>query len=100
VRQTTTEAPLLDNSLTHPLPPPPLSYLVLFVYLHLIQFFLLPVLLSNTFFSLLLSNVLYLLAFSHYFYVTHLGYRALPFLRNTEYFLYPVVAMCGLAGLR
>ncbi|GMI29113.1 hypothetical protein TrCOL_g7499 [Triparma columacea] len=75
------------------------SYFVLFIYLHLAQFFLLPLLLSNTFPALLASNLLYLAAFSHYFYITHLGYRALPFLRNTEYFLYPIAAMGALTAL-
>mmetsp|Transcript_11105 Transcript_11105/g.20096 ORF Transcript_11105/g.20096 Transcript_11105/m.20096 type:complete len:245 (+) Transcript_11105:89-823(+) len=72
------------------------SFLILFVYLHVIQFFLLPVLLSQSFLSLVLSNALYTAAFSHYFYITHLGYRALPFLTNTQYFLYPIVGFVGM----
>ncbi|GMH89154.1 hypothetical protein TL16_g11368, partial [Triparma laevis f. inornata] len=72
------------------------SFLILFVYLHILQFFLLPILLTQTFLSLILSNFLYTAALSHYFYITHLGFRALPFLINTQYFLYPIVAFVGL----
>lgn len=75
------------------------SYFVLFLYLHLLQFFTLPLILSRSFLSLLFSNLLYLAALSHYCYITHLGYRALPFLRNTEYFLYPIVGMVGFTAV-
>ena len=67
------------------------GFLVFFMYLHVAQLLLLPLILKSSFLGLLLSNILYTLAISHYFYVTHLGYRALPFLRDTEVFLYPVV---------
>ncbi|GMI27802.1 hypothetical protein TeGR_g13652, partial [Tetraparma gracilis] len=72
------------------------SFLPLFLYLGPVQFFLLPLLLSRSFLASLLANLLYSLAFSHYCYITHLGYRALPFLENTEVFLYPVIAAGGL----
>jgi len=32
-------------------------------------------------------------ALSWYWYITHLGYRALPFLAQTEVFLFPVAAI-------
>jgi len=57
------------------------------------QFFLLPVILRSNFFALLLSNALYAGALSWYWYISHLGYRALPFLKNTEVFLYPIVVI-------
>jgi len=43
--------------------------------------------------AFLISNVLYGIAFGWYFYVTHLGYRALPFLSNTEIFLFPIAGV-------
>merc|ERR1712157_335357 len=69
------------------------AFFPLFVLLYVVQFFLLPFVLGNSFFALLISNTLYAAAFSIYFYITHLGYRALPFLSNTEVFLFPIVAV-------
>lgn len=57
------------------------------------QFFLLPLVLGQSLLSLLASNTLYAAAFSWYWYITHLGYRSLPFLSNTEVFLFPVAAI-------
>jgi UNC-50 family len=39
---------------------------------------------------LLLANTLYGGAGAWYWYITHLGYRALPFLAHTELFLFPI----------
>jgi len=61
-----------------------------FLLLHVLQFFLLPLLLCRTYLALVAANTLYAIALSYYFYITHLGYRALPFLHNTEVYLYPV----------
>jgi len=46
---------------------------------------------------LLVANTLYAVAISWYWYITHLGYRTLPFLTNTEVFLFPVAAVVLLA---
>mmetsp|Transcript_2410 Transcript_2410/g.7795 ORF Transcript_2410/g.7795 Transcript_2410/m.7795 type:complete len:348 (+) Transcript_2410:35-1078(+) len=43
----------------------------------------------------LLSNTLYAAALSAYCYLTFLGYNELPFLRSTEVFVFPVVAIGG-----
>ncbi len=43
--------------------------------------------------SCLLANLLYAAALSYYHYMTFLGYSALPFLTNTELFLYPIGAI-------
>lgn len=69
------------------------SYVPLFVLVHGVQFVLLPLLNSESYASAFLANTLYSFAFCAYFYVTHLGYRALPFLTKTEYYLYPIVAI-------
>ena len=58
-----------------------------------VQLFLLPVVLGPSLLSLGVSNTLFALAFGWYFYITHLGYRALPFLSNTEVFLFPIAAV-------
>ena len=42
---------------------------------------------------LILANTLYAGALSWYWYITHLGYRTLPFLSNTEVFLFPIAAI-------
>mmetsp|Transcript_30976 Transcript_30976/g.47480 ORF Transcript_30976/g.47480 Transcript_30976/m.47480 type:complete len:277 (+) Transcript_30976:74-904(+) len=69
------------------------AFFPLFVMLYGFQFFLLPVVLGRSFVSLILANALYAFAFSWYFYITHLGYRALPFLSNTEVFLFPIAGI-------
>jgi len=43
-------------------------------------------------FALIVANILYAMALSWYWYITHLGYRTLPFLQNTEVFLFPIAA--------
>jgi hypothetical protein len=58
-----------------------------------IQFFLLPIVLGKSLVSLIISNTLYGAAFAWYWYITHLGYRALPFLSQTEVFLFPIAAI-------
>jgi hypothetical protein len=59
-----------------------------------VQFFLLPFVLGEGLLPLALSNTLYAGALSWYWYITHLGYRSLPFLSNTEVFLFPIAAVC------
>jgi len=66
------------------------SFFPVFLLLYVLQFFLLPFLLSGGFLATLVSDTLFLAALSYYFYITFLGYSALPFLENSVYFLYPV----------
>eukprot|EP00804_Cyclotella_cryptica_P020565 CCRYP_003409-RA/>CCRYP_003409-RA protein AED:0.31 eAED:0.31 QI:139/1/1/1/0.5/0.4/5/1846/297 len=72
------------------------SFVPLFVILYGVQFFLLPVVLGSSLLSLGVANTLYAFAFGWYCYITHLGYRALPFLSNTEVFLFPIAAILAL----
>ena len=51
------------------------AFFPFYAMLYVVQFVLLPILLTTSFMGLMLSNVLYGIAFSWYFYVTHLGYR-------------------------
>jgi hypothetical protein len=74
------------------------SHILLVVSLSLamvdgVQFFLLPLVLGSSLFALLVSNTLYAAGFAWYWYITHLGYRALPFLSQTEVFLFPIAAI-------
>ncbi|KAL9183920.1 hypothetical protein ACHAXT_004776 [Thalassiosira profunda] len=69
------------------------AFVPLFVLLYGVQFFLLPIVLGTSLLSLGVSNTLFAVAFGWYFYITHLGYRALPFLSNTEVFLFPIAAV-------
>ncbi|PRP79149.1 UNC-50 family protein [Planoprotostelium fungivorum] len=69
------------------------SFFPLFLILYVVQFFLLPLLLSTSFFSTFLANTLYLLAIAYYYYNTFLGYNALPFLQNQVVFLYPIAGL-------
>jgi hypothetical protein len=64
-----------------------------FLITYVLQYFLLPLLLGRSILSCILANSLYAIATVWYAYITHLGYRALPFLGNTQvFFWYPVVA--------
>merc|ERR1711957_1015505 len=69
------------------------AFVPLFVLLYGVQFFLLPLVLGTSLLSFGVSNTLFAIAFSWYWYITHLGYRALPFLSNTEVFLFPITAI-------
>lgn len=63
-----------------------------FLLTYVLQYFLLPLLLNRAVISCILANTLYAVAAVWYAYITHLGYRALPFLGNTQVFLwYPIV---------
>ena len=67
------------------------AFFPFFIIVYIIQYFILPIVLSNSFFAFFASNTLYSMAFGYYFYVTHLGYRNLTHLKNTEVFLVPIV---------
>jgi hypothetical protein len=58
-----------------------------------LQFFLLPLVLGEGLVPFIVANTLYAAALSWYWYITHLGYRTLPFLSNTEVFLFPIAAI-------
>jgi len=67
------------------------SFFPLYLITYVLHFFLLPILKMDNWFSLFIGNSMYLAAWIYYFYITFLGYHALPFLKNTILFLYPVV---------
>lgn len=69
-----------------------------FLLIYVVQFPLLPFLMKKSIVSVVFTNCLYALGFGIYFYITHLGYRALPFLTRTEVFLYPI-ALVGFSLL-
>lgn len=68
------------------------AFFVYFVCAYVLHYFLLPLSLGHSFLATVVANAAHALAFSAYFYVTHLGFRALPYLRRTEFFLYPALA--------
>ncbi|OQS00690.1 transmembrane protein [Thraustotheca clavata] len=72
------------------------AFFVLFLIVHVLQFLLVPLLLGDSFLSLAIANTVYAIGCGSYFYITFLGYMALPFLHNTERFLFPVIAVGGL----
>mmetsp|Transcript_134005 Transcript_134005/g.199308 ORF Transcript_134005/g.199308 Transcript_134005/m.199308 type:complete len:273 (-) Transcript_134005:57-875(-) len=69
------------------------AFFPLFCLLYGVQFFLLPLVLGKSLFALFLSNTLYAGSFAWYWFITHLGYRQLPFLSQTEVFLFPIAAI-------
>ncbi|KAK9458035.1 UNC-50 family-domain-containing protein [Dipodascopsis uninucleata] len=67
------------------------SFLVIWFWLYVVQFIMLPIIIKDSWISLFLGNLLYLCAFSYYVVITFLGYSALPFLENTEFILSPIL---------
>lgn len=58
------------------------------------QYFLLPLLMSRSLLAAVLSNTLYAAALLWYAYITHVGYKALPFLAHTQvFFWYSLLAV-------
>ncbi|DAZ98802.1 TPA: hypothetical protein N0F65_000958 [Lagenidium giganteum] len=72
------------------------SFFIMFLFLYVLQFLLIPVLASSSFLGMLTANLLYALGWGFYIYITFLGYMALPFLHRTERFLYPLVVVGAL----
>ena len=68
------------------------AYFPMFVLLYVVQFLLLPLLVSSTLLATLASNTLYAVAFGAYHYVSFLGYMNLPFLHKDQvtFLLYPI----------
>lgn len=70
------------------------GYICSFMITHLLQYLFLPYLLNTGILPCLASNILYCVALLWYSYITHLGYRALPFLGHTQVFLwYPIIGV-------
>lgn len=70
------------------------AFFPLLVILHVFQLFFYPVLTSHSgFTSRLFGNTLWLVALGYYIYITFLGYSALPILKNSQVFLYPLVVL-------
>jgi hypothetical protein len=73
------------------------AFHVSFLVTYVLQALMLPLLLGHGFFSALLSNALYAAAMLWYFYITYLGFTALPFLGHTQVYLwYPSVTVASL----
>lgn len=67
------------------------AFFPLLIILHFFQLFFYHVLISREWFiSRLFGNSLWLLSLGYYIYITFLGYSALPILKNTQIFLYPM----------
>ncbi|KAI9208536.1 protein unc-50 [Polychytrium aggregatum] len=66
------------------------SFFPMFLVTYVFQFFFLAIVTKDTWVGRILGNTLYLLGTSYYVYITFLGYKALPFLKNTTVFLYPI----------
>lgn len=68
------------------------AFFPLLVILHVFQLFFFNVFIQHPWFiSRLFGNTLWLIALGYYIYITFLGYSALPILKNSQVFLYPLV---------
>eukprot|EP00940_MAST-03C_sp_MAST-3C-sp2_P001320 g1320.t1 len=63
----------------------------LYLILCMGQFFMLPLLLQEGYFSAMIANMLYGSATVVYWYLTFTGYKHLPCLQHTDAFLYPAM---------
>merc|ERR1712087_729779 len=66
------------------------SYFIYFVISNVLVLILTPILLRQSLFSLILGNSIYLIAIIAYFYVTFLGYDAIPIIQHSERLLFPL----------
>ncbi len=63
------------------------AYFCSFLVTHVLQYFLLPLLMGRSIIACLLSNLLYALATVWYAYITHLGYRGAMLLSTFYLFI-------------
>lgn len=75
------------------------AYFIYMMLTHVLQFFMVPILMHSTFFSQLLANLLYAAAFTLYFYHTFRSYLDLPMLSRQVLLLYPAVGIVPLCLL-
>lgn len=73
------------------------SFFPLFIILYVLHYFLMPFLLQEGWVPTIVSNTLYAISLCYYSYITSLGYSTLPFLENTQVFMYPVVLVVASA---
>ncbi|XP_076351392.1 unc50 RNA binding protein isoform X2 [Tachypleus tridentatus] len=67
------------------------AFFPLLIILHFFQLFFYHVLIRHDWFiSRLFGNTLWFIAIGYYIYITFLGYSALPILKKTRFFLYPL----------
>lgn len=75
------------------------GYFVKFLLTHGGLLIMAPIFLNTDgFIGLLLGNGLYAFGYVQYFYITFLGYAALPFVEHSERLLYPIGMVLGLFG--
>ncbi|KZF24578.1 UNC-50 protein [Xylona heveae TC161] len=67
------------------------AYFPVWVFLYVVQFFMMPLLSKDYWISIFLGNTIYLVAAGYYTVISFLGYNALPFLHHTELLLFPIV---------
>jgi len=68
------------------------AFFPLLIILHLVQllYFVFP---DHSFIGRFFGNTIWLIALLYYFYITFLGYSALPFMRGTVMILFPVIVI-------
>merc|ERR1712151_172932 len=66
------------------------AFIPLLMILHGIQLIFVAIMNQNSYFSSMINNTFWFIALSYYFYITFLGYTALPFLKKTTVFLMPI----------
>lgn len=69
------------------------AFFPLLIILHVVQLLYTPLAHTSPFLGRFFGNSLWLIALLYYFYITFLGYSALPFLRGTVVLLSPIVCV-------
>ncbi|KAJ3367794.1 Protein unc-50 [Kappamyces sp. JEL0680] len=67
------------------------AFFPFFMITYVLQFFLASIVLQDGFVGRLVANSLYVVAAIYYWYVTYLGFNAIPFVKHPIVFLYPAV---------
>ena len=75
------------------------SFIPVYLGLYVVQFLFLPLINASGILPLVLSNILYLGSLCGYWYLTFLGYSALPFVSSSSLFLVPIGMLTGGIGL-
>ncbi|KAI8901910.1 UNC-50 [Globomyces pollinis-pini] len=71
------------------------AFVPFFLVTYIIQFFFLGIVTKDGFFNRIFGNTIYLIACVYYTYITFLGFKALPFLKNAWIFIYLIVITFG-----
>lgn len=69
------------------------SFFPMCLITYILQLIFWPVVTKDRWICIFLGNTFYFIAMSYYIFITYLGYKTLPFLKNTSIFIYPIAGI-------